>query len=147
MTSSAYYDTNFLFKLQCHEHGTVEVRAHAASMRTLICSVHGRAEFMSAAHRKVREGSATKTQLRALLAQLQTDTVAGALHWLPITDVHIARVESVYVNAPPTAYLRAADALHLASAAVHGFTEIYSNDRHLLAAAPLFGLKGVNVIP
>lgn len=41
--------------------------------------------------------------------------------------------------------MRAADALHLASASAHGFREIYSNDRHVLASAPLFGLRGKTV--
>ena len=49
-------------------------------------------------------------------------------------------------SCPPTTFLRASDALHLACAAEHDFSEIYSNDRHFLAAAPLFGLKPVNLI-
>jgi predicted nucleic acid-binding protein len=145
--SAAYYDANYLFKLQCIEPGSAEVRAHAATLDVLCCSLHGRAEFISAAHRKVREGAATPAQLQALLAQLHADTAAGALRWLPVTEAQVARVESAYLAAPATAYLRAADALHLASAAEHGFAEIFSHDSRLLAAAPLFGLKGVTVIP
>jgi len=145
--NSAYYDANYLFKLQCSERGTVEVRAHAATVHVISCSLHGRAEFASAAFRKVRESAAIPAQYLALLAQVHTETVAGHLQWLPLTQAIIDHVENVFATAPATTYLRAADALHLATAAEHGFAEIFSNDRHLLAAAPLFGLRGVNVIP
>jgi predicted nucleic acid-binding protein len=57
------------------------------------------------------------------------------------------RLESVLTSAPAATNIRAADALHLACAAEHGFKEVYSNDRLFLAAAPLFELHGVNVIP
>ncbi len=84
----------------------------------------------AAAHRKVREGTATPSQLAAFIAQVASDTVNGAIVWLPVTESLIHRIEQFF-----------------STAAEHGFTEIYSNDRHLLAAAPLFGLRGVNFIP
>lgn len=112
----------------------------------MFCVLHGKAEFISAAHRKIREGSATKRDLEFLLAQLSADTSAGGLSWLPVTDEIIDHIENIYRSAPVATYLRAADAIHLACAAHAGFLEIFSNDKHLLAAAPLFGLHGVNVI-
>ena len=144
--TSAYYDSTYLFKLQCEEAGTVEVRAHASTVRSLSSAVHARAEFVSACHRKIREGSGTHGHLEAMLAQFRQDCLGGAIVLLPLTDLVFARLEGFYLTAPATSRLRASGALHLACAAEHGFTEIYSNDRHLLAAAPLFGMKGINVI-
>jgi hypothetical protein len=37
------------------------------------------------------------------------------------------------------------DALHLVTAADSGFVEVWTNDRHMLAAAPHFGLVGRSV--
>ncbi len=93
------------------------------------------------------EGCGNHRQLEAMLAQVDKETRSRALAWLPITTEMVARTESASRNAPASTYLRASDALHLACAAEHGFKEIYSNDQHLLSAAPLFGLRGINVIP
>jgi predicted nucleic acid-binding protein len=69
------------------------------------------------------------------------------IEFLPLTEDVLKRLESILAAAPVTTNIRAADALHLACAVEYGFTEVYSNDRLFLAAAPLFGLIGVNVIP
>lgn len=144
--SRSYYDSAYVFKLQCIEHGTDTVRAHASSVNAIYSALHARAEFVSICHRKICEGQATSQQFRAILDQFHLDCRQGAITLLPINDLVFERVESFYLNAPLDKPLRAADALHLACASEHGFTEVYSNDRHFLAAAPLFGLKGINII-
>lgn len=145
--TAAYFDSTYLFKVQCVEKGTPEIRAFASKVDFLACALLGRAEFAAACHRKIRENTGTREHLRAMLIQVEQETKLGALRWLPITPDSVTRVESILTAAPATTFLRASDALHLACAAENGFTEIYSNDRHLLAAASLFGLRGVNIIP
>jgi predicted nucleic acid-binding protein len=142
----AYYDTTFLLKLQIVENGTHEVRSHASTVSEIHTAQHARAELISAAFRKVREGAATTADLHRLIAQLRSDVASGAIVFLPLTHAIIDRVEHAYLNAPATTYLRAADALHLATAAEYGFAEIHSNDTHLLHSADLFGLTPVNLI-
>ena len=141
-----FFDAAYLGKLHWNELGSPEVHALATTTDQLVCSQHGRAEFYSIGFRKVREGLATPAILRSVFAQFHADIATEAIVLLPLTDAIIDRIETVFASAPATTYLRAADALHLATAAESGFTEINSNDKHLLAAAPLFGLTGVNVI-
>jgi predicted nucleic acid-binding protein len=141
-----YFYFSYLFRLYWEDAGFVEVRARAATVQSIACAVHGRAEVISACHRKFREGVASSEQLRLLVQQFQDDCTQGGFTWLPLTPEVFQCVEDVYLHAPASAFLRAADALHLACARECGFTEIYSNDRHLLAAAPLFGIKGVDLI-
>jgi len=42
----------------------------------------------------------------------------------------------------PDLFLRTADAVHLATAQQIGESDVWTNDRHMLAAAPYFGLRG-----
>lgn len=144
--SAVYFDVSYLAKLHWREPGTEQVCALADTLPAIACSYHGRAEFAAVGHRKIREKAADLAQARSAFAQLELDTHAGGILWQPLTPAVYARVESFFLRDSGTVFLRAADALHLACASEYGYREVYSNDRHFLAAAPLFGLKGINII-
>lgn len=140
-----YLDTSCLVRLYFEEPGFLFVRELASSDQ-IACAMHGEAEIISAFHRKFREGVITPKAYQARLDQLETDREAGAIHWLPAGSEVLERIRVVYAGLSRTVYLRGADALHLATAAANGFKAVYSNDRHLLSAAPHFKLKGLNPI-
>ena len=142
-----YFDTTYLYRVYSTEPGHEAVKNLLAKTERLATAWHGRAEFASIVLRKRREGSDSPELLASLESQFQNDVKGSLIKFLPLTEPIILRLEETLRAAPSTTNIRAADALHLACAAEHGFTEVYSNDRLFLAAAPLFGLMGVNVIP
>jgi hypothetical protein len=79
-------------------------------------------------------------------SQFIADEIAGLWLFLPISRTLVEMSCTRLGALPPNVPCRATDALHLTCAAEEGFAEIYSNDRHLLAAAAHFGLTGKNVI-
>lgn len=141
-----YFDTSYLVRLYLEDSGFAQVRLLAASNR-IACCIVGRAENASALHRHLREGRLTRSRHAILQSEFQLECIAGSFHWLPLSLLLLDRVQQVFSGLDPTCFLRAADAVHLACAAENGFAEIYSNDRHMLSAAPHFGLRGVNIIP
>jgi predicted nucleic acid-binding protein len=46
------------------------------------------------------------------------------------------------ISAPPDLFIRTADAVHLTTAHEIGEHQVWTNDRHMLAAAPWFGMEG-----
>ena len=60
----------------------------------------------------------------------------------PLTNRLMRRVEFMTRKLPSSCFLRAGDAIHIVSASEGGFNEIWTNDRHLLAAAAHFGIVG-----
>lgn len=142
-----YFDTTYLYRVYSTEPGHESVKKLLSATDSLATAWHGRAEFASILLRKRREGADLPGLLESLESQFQQDCQSGLIHFLPLTEPVMLHLERALRAAPVSTNLRAADALHLACAAEHGFTEVYSNDLLFLAAAPLFGLKGVNVIP
>ena len=141
-----YFDSTYIIKCYVAEPGTAQVLVLAQSHPGRACSLHGRLEFWSGIKRHVREGNLSAHQAEAAYHQFILDEAAGLWLFLPITrtlvETSCTRLGALPLGIP----CRAADALHLTCAAEEGFTEIYSNDRHLLAAAIYFGLTGKNVI-
>ncbi len=141
-----YLDTSYLVKIYGDEPGADDVLVWLEGKSELVCAVHGRLELFAAFKRHQREGRLPGSRLTALIKQVIQDESSQLLHWLPVSPELITTACDKIAEMPPAVFLRAADALHLAAAADAGLKEIYSHDRHLLAAAPHFGLKGLDVI-
>jgi predicted nucleic acid-binding protein len=140
-----YFDTSYLVRLYHEDAGAQAVRALAATDH-IACAAHGQAEMLAAFHRKLREGAIRSTAYTALLDQVRAHIAAGAFHWLAPDREIFQRIDQCYRKLPGSVFLRAADAIHLATAAESGFRVVYSNDGHLLAAAKYFNIEGKNVI-
>ena len=140
-----YFDSSYLVRLYTRDRGWDAVRK-LAEKTNVACSAHGQAECVAAYHRKWREAAVSRTEFTHVIEEFHDHCAEGAYDWLPVTDVIVRMVADRYATLPATVALRAADAMHLASAAANGFAEIYSNDLRLLAAAGHFNLRGVNII-
>ena len=141
-----FFDTSYLVRFYLEDSGFETVRELAGAGRAVAAAWHAQAEVVAALHRAFRERRMEQVTFQTVLEQFNSDSKDGLFHWLPLSDGVQQRLEQVYRKAPATIFLRGADALHLACAAEHGFKKVYSNDRHFLAASPLFGLRGINVI-
>ena len=64
---------------------------------------------------------------------------------IPVTDALLRKTATMVRGLPSNVLLRAGDAIHLATALDTGEAEVWTNDRHLLAAAAHFGLAGKSV--
>jgi len=140
-----YFDTSYLVRIYIDDEGFDLVRS-LLDTYPIASSFHGEIETIAAFHRVYREKRITHAHYLQLLSQFREDSQAGSYAWLSASRELVPKLEEVYRNASAKFFLRAGDALHLACARENGFTEIYSNDARMLAAAPAFGLKGKNVI-
>lgn len=138
-----YFDTSYLVRLYIQEPGWEKVCELSAKHAIACCSL-GRTELYASFHRKLREKHLSVSNYELLIAQFEHER--KHLKWLPFSEAVIERVNATYVHLPSNAFLRSADAIHLASAAEAGLSEIYTNDRNILACARYFGLAGINVL-
>jgi predicted nucleic acid-binding protein len=141
-----YFDTAYLAKCYWNEPDGRLVRMLAQETSGLYCSAICIAEMACLAHRKVREGPATEADAIVRRDLFLDDLKTGVITAIPVTEHLLLRVETATRALPASCYVRTFDTLHLVTAADNGFSEIWTNDRNMLAAAPLFGLAGRSVL-
>ena len=140
------FDTSSLFRIYSGEPGHHEVKGLLPGGDPVASAWHARAEFAAIILRKKREAPAPAKAFDEVHQQFLDEHRDGHIEFLRLDEGVMERLEAVLRSASADTFVRAADALHLACAAEHRFTEVLSNDRHLLAAAPLFGLTARDVI-
>jgi predicted nucleic acid-binding protein len=102
-------------------------------------------EIACVIHRQYREGSLTAEAAAELRRLFLEDLRKGVWLLMPMTDGLLHRVEVTLRRFERNTFIRAGDAIHLVSAIDFGFDEIWTNDRHLLAAANGLGLRGRSI--
>jgi predicted nucleic acid-binding protein len=140
-----YLDTAYIAKCYLNEPDAGAVRQLAEEADGLYSSNWCIAELSCIFLRHVRERRITRNEARALREVFLADIRSRAWNLVPLSERLLYKVEESLGQIPQSVYLRAGDAAHLVTARESGFEEVWSNDRHLLAAAGHFGLKGRSV--
>lgn len=141
-----YFDAAYVAKCYLNEPGADRVREVAYAADGLASCELARLEFAAILKRHVREHHVTRREMSAILKDFEADEQNGVWHWFSVTAELIEKTRNAVLDLPTTVFVRSGDALHLACAQEQGFREVYTNDRHMLAAARHFHLTGVNVI-
>lgn len=142
-----YFDTAYLAKTYLNEPGSAVIRDYLkSSCERVASSSLARAELAAVFHRNLREEHLDAASYDLILRQYQSDLRSNVWEWLPVEDRFWGMIESCFSELDSSIFLRGADAIHLVTAKAHGFAEVFTNDRHLLAACDALGLNGRNLL-
>lgn len=140
-----YLDTSYIAKFYFNEPDSPQVRELVRRADIIHSSVWALAEFHAVIHRRVREGAVSDGNARSLSMRFSGHVEDGLWKLIPVTEALLRRTSALMVSAPKDLFMRTADAVHLATAGEIGEREVWTSDRHMLAAASYFGLMGRSV--
>jgi predicted nucleic acid-binding protein len=140
-----YFDTSYIAKFYFNEPESSRIRELVRSADILHSSLWALAEFHAVIHRYLRDGSLSRGDAHELSARFYNHVEQGLWKLVPVHEALLRRTNSLLVDAPADLFLRTADAVHLATAREIGERDVWTNDRHMLAASSYFGLVGRSV--
>ena len=140
-----YFDTSYIAKFYFNEPESPRVRQLVRKADVIHSSLWALAEFHAVLHRRMREGASSPSDARKLALRLSEHIEDGLWNLVPVTEALLRRTSASMVSAPRDLFIRTADAVHLTTAQEIGEGAVWTNDRHMLAAAAYFGLTGQSV--
>ena len=140
-----YLDSAYIAKYYVNEPDAPAVRKAIRRASHLCSSSWASVEVTCVFHRHIREGSLTPEQGRELIDLFRSHVESDVWHLIPVSEPLLRRTATLIRAIPASVPLRAGDAIHVATALEAGEPEIWTNDRHLLAAASHFGVAGRSI--
>lgn len=140
-----YLDTSYIAKFYFNEPESVGLRELVRKADAIHSSLWALAEFHAVIHRRLREGAISAKEALNIAARFSAHVEDGLWNLIPVHEALLRRTSALMVSAPSDLFIRTADAVHLATAHEIGERDVWTNDRHMLAAAAYFGLNGRSV--
>jgi predicted nucleic acid-binding protein len=140
-----YFDTSYIAKFYFNEPESLRVRELVRKADAINSSLWALAEFHAVLHRRMREGSSSPSDARALALRFSEHIEDGLWNLIPVHEALLRRTSALIVSSPRDLFIRTADAVHLTTAHEIGERAVWTNDRHMLAVAAYFGLAGRSV--
>ena len=130
-----YFDTSYIAKFYFNEPESPRVRELVRKADAIHSSLWALAEFHAVIHRRLRAGSSSPSDARELVLRFSEHIEDGLWNLIPVNEALLRRTSALMVSAPRDLFVRTADAVHLTTAHEIGEPAVWTNDRHMLAAA------------
>ena len=136
-----YFDTSYIAKFYLNEADSPRVRTVVQDADSMTSSFLAFAELHGVLSRKVREQTLSRRDARLISELFSSHVSEGLWTLIPLSERCLRRASKSMLDAPASLFLRTADAIHLTSAADAGEDEVWTSDRHMLAAGAHFGVR------
>jgi uncharacterized protein len=140
-----YFDTSYIAKFYFNEPESPRIRDLVRKSDVIHSSLWAMTEFHAVLHRRIREGASSRSDARELALRFSRHIEDGLWNLIPVNEALLRRTGALILSGPSHLFIRTADAVHLTTAQEIGVHAVWTNDRHMLAAAAYFGLTGHSV--
>jgi predicted nucleic acid-binding protein len=138
-SSPIYLHASAVAKIYISEPDSDALESALVRRRDLVVSDLAVTELTSAIARRVREAQLAVSQAKRVYRRIQQDVNGGEFHRTELTAAAHREAERLLMGIGRRVPLRAADALHLALAALAGARALITFDRHMTTAAKALG--------